>query len=43
MVKQLDEALATSWKVAGWIPDGVTGIFYRHNSSGSRGIPLLLL
>ena len=25
---------ATSWKVAGSIPDGVTGIFHSHNPSG---------
>jgi len=25
---------ATSWKIAGSIPDGVTGIFHWHNSSG---------
>jgi len=25
---------ATAWKVAGSIPDGVTGIFHCHNPSG---------
>jgi hypothetical protein len=25
---------ATNWKFAGSIPDGVTGIFHRHNPSG---------
>jgi len=25
---------ATSWKVAGWIPDGVIGIFHWHNPTG---------
>jgi hypothetical protein len=25
---------ATSWKIAGSIPDGVTGIFHSHNPTG---------
>ena len=34
-VAQLVEDCATSGKVAGSIPDGVIGIFLRHNPSGS--------
>jgi hypothetical protein len=30
---QLVEALRYSWKVTGSIPDGVIGIFHRHNPS----------
>ena len=31
---QLVEALSTSLKVTGLIPDGFTGLFHRHNPSG---------
>jgi hypothetical protein len=33
-VEQLIEALHYKWKVAGLVPDGVTGIFHWHNPSG---------
>ena len=33
MVEQWLRCCATNWKVAGLIPDGVIGIFHRHNLS----------
>jgi hypothetical protein len=33
-VAQLGEALSTSRKDAGSLPDGVIGIFHRHKASG---------
>jgi hypothetical protein len=34
VVVQFVENFATSWKVAGSIPDGVTGVFHWLNPSG---------